>query len=145
MKKRRREILRARKSFIELALFLIFLTILYLVSFSNRDPRWFFATNHIEQHLISFPHEIASKKTQSFSKVRTNCICYIGEKKDTIRSHQSKKHRHQTIQKQPKGLKDKTMHIAEYWETRTRLDTGGKLILGRRIMRSSYYTPTNDW
>lgn len=118
MKKRRREILRARKSFIELALFLTFLTVLYLVSFSNRDPHWFFATNHIEQHLISFPHEIAAKTTQSFSKVSQALFVILVEKKDTkkgaIRTHKSKKHRHQTTQWQPKGRKNKTIHIAEY-------------------------------
>jgi dipeptide/tripeptide permease len=117
MKKRRREILRARKSFIELALFLIFLTVLFLVSFNNRDTRWFFATNHIEQHLISFSHEIAAKTTQSFSKVSQALFFILVEKKiqkEAIRSHKSKKYRHQTTPWQPKGRKDKTMHIAEY-------------------------------
>jgi len=144
MKRRRRKILRARKSFIELALFLIFLTVLYLVSFSNRDPRWFFATNHIEQHLISFPHEIAANTTQSFSKVSQALFVILGNKrykKWAIRSHKSKKHRHQTTQWQPKGWKDKTIHIAEHWETRTQLETGGELILARKAMRSSCYTP----
>ena len=73
--------MRARKSFIELALFLIFLTVLFLVSFNNRDPRWFFATNHIEQHLISFPHEIAAKTTQSFSKVSQAYFLYWWKKR----------------------------------------------------------------
>ena len=89
MKKRRREILRARKSFIELALFLTFLTVLYLVSFSNRDPHWFFATNHIEQHLISFPHEIAAKTTQSFSKVSQALFVILVEKRCKIGGHQN--------------------------------------------------------
>ena len=109
--------MRARKSFIELALFLIFLTVLFLVSFNNRDPRWFFATNHIEQHLISFPHEIAAKTTQSFSKVSQALFFILVEKKiqkEATRSHKSRKYRHQTTSWQPKGRKDKTMHIAEY-------------------------------
>lgn len=53
LKKRRKAELRLRRTFIELLLYMVFLAMLYLVSFGNRDPRWFYAKQHFDQQLIT--------------------------------------------------------------------------------------------
>ena len=69
MRKEQKEIQRARKTFIELILFVAFLIVLYLVSFSNRDPHWFYVTQHIQQELVHNPHTSTWGASQRFSKV----------------------------------------------------------------------------
>ena len=69
MRKERKEIQRAQKTVIELILFMAFLIVLYLVSFSNRDPQWFYVTQHIQQELIHNPHTATWGTSQRFSKV----------------------------------------------------------------------------
>ena len=69
MRKKRRQQLRAQQIFVEFVLYLVFLAVLYLVSFSNRDPQWFSMVNHISHHLIKANNVSASDTTLRFKQV----------------------------------------------------------------------------
>lgn len=53
MKEKRKDELNVQESFVELLLYLVLLGVLYLISFNNRDMRWFNVKNHLDQQLVT--------------------------------------------------------------------------------------------
>jgi hypothetical protein len=69
LKKERKQKLRVQKTFVELILYLVFVFVLYLISFSNRDSRWFHAKEHIDQELITLSNVFKGDSTLRFNQV----------------------------------------------------------------------------
>ena len=69
LKQKRMQILQVQRTFIELILYLVFLAFLFMVSFSNRDSRWFYLTDHLEQQLIKRPTGVTGDTTLPFLQV----------------------------------------------------------------------------
>lgn len=69
LKKKRKHKLRIQKTFVELILYLVFVFVLYLISFSNRDSRWFHAKEHIDQELITLTNVSKGDSTLRFNQV----------------------------------------------------------------------------
>ena len=69
LKKQRKEVLKAESIFTELLLYSIFLTVLYLISFSNRDVKLYYSKHHLDQQLISYTNDNTSLDMLRFEKV----------------------------------------------------------------------------
>jgi hypothetical protein len=74
LKKERKQKLRVQKTFVELILYLVFVFVLYLISFSNRDSRWFHAKEHIDQELITLSNVFKGDSTLRFNQVKLQNI-----------------------------------------------------------------------
>ncbi|XP_076075499.1 polycystin-1-like protein 2 [Mytilus galloprovincialis] len=77
LKEKRQQRLRMQEIFIELVLYMIFLAVLYCVSFSNRDPRWYNVKNHLEQQLITTNNITAGDSTLKYDQVTTASNLYV--------------------------------------------------------------------
>ncbi|XP_076075372.1 polycystin-1-like protein 2 isoform X3 [Mytilus galloprovincialis] len=71
MKEERQQRLTIQKKFIELVLYMIFLAVLYCVSFSNRDTRWYNINQHLQQQLVTPLNVSAGDGTVMFNQVKT--------------------------------------------------------------------------
>ncbi|XP_063447140.1 polycystin-1-like protein 2 [Mytilus trossulus] len=81
LKEKRQQRLKMQEIFTELVLYTIFLAILYCVSFSNRDSRWYNVKNHLEQHLVTSNNISAGDSTFRYDQVTTasNIYTWINE------------------------------------------------------------------
>ncbi|CAC5393778.1 PKD1L2 [Mytilus coruscus] len=76
MKEERKQRLTIQKKFIELVLYIIFLAVLYCVSFSNRDSRWYNINQHLHQQLVTPLNVSAGDGTVMFNQVKTTSDFY---------------------------------------------------------------------
>ncbi|XP_069125495.1 polycystin-1-like protein 2 [Argopecten irradians] len=67
MREQRQKELKAKMVFLELFCYILFITVLYLISYSNRDSRSYQFRSHIENHLLKSP---LAKPTLRFNNVR---------------------------------------------------------------------------
>ncbi|CAG2212910.1 PKD1L2 [Mytilus edulis] len=81
LKEKRQQRLLMQEIFIELVLYMIFLAVLYCVSFSNRDSRWYNVKNHLEQHLVTSNNISTGDSTFRYDQVTTasNLYTWIDE------------------------------------------------------------------
>ncbi|CAG2251689.1 PKD1L2 [Mytilus edulis] len=81
LKEKRQQRLKMQEIFTELVLYTIFLAVLYCVSFSNRDPRWYNVKNHLEQHLVTSNNISTGDSTFRYDQVTTasNLYTWINE------------------------------------------------------------------
>ncbi|CAC5416734.1 PKD1L2 [Mytilus coruscus] len=77
LKEKRQQRLQMQEIFIELVLYMIFLTVLYCVSFSNRDSRWYNVKNHLEQQLVTSNNISAGDSTLRYDQVTTASSLYV--------------------------------------------------------------------
>ncbi|XP_071131781.1 polycystin-1-like protein 2 [Mytilus edulis] len=71
LKVQRKAVLKAEHIFTELILYAVFLTVLYLISFSNRDVQWYYSKQHIEQQLVVSNKDITSWDTIRFENIKS--------------------------------------------------------------------------
>ncbi|XP_076075491.1 location of vulva defective 1-like isoform X2 [Mytilus galloprovincialis] len=76
LKEKRQQRLKMQEIFIELVLYMIFLSVLYCVSFSNRDPRWYNVKHHLEQHLVTSNSISVGGSTLKYDQVTTASNLY---------------------------------------------------------------------
>ncbi|XP_071131885.1 uncharacterized protein [Mytilus edulis] len=81
LKEKRQQRLKMQEIFIELVLYMIFLAVLYSISFSNRDSRWYNVKNHLEQHLVTSNNISTGDSTLRYDQVKTasNLYTWIDE------------------------------------------------------------------
>ncbi|XP_076076044.1 polycystin-1-like protein 2 [Mytilus galloprovincialis] len=77
LKEKRQQRLKMQEIFIELVLYMIFLAVLYSISFSNRDSRWYNVKNHLEQHLVSSNNISTGDSTFRYDQVKTASNLYV--------------------------------------------------------------------
>ncbi|CAC5383759.1 PKD1L2 [Mytilus coruscus] len=77
LKEKRQLRLKMQEIFIELVLYIIFLAVLYCVSFSNRDSRWYNVKHHLEQQLVTSNSISAGDSTLKYDQVSClSCLRY---------------------------------------------------------------------
>ncbi|XP_033731377.1 polycystic kidney disease protein 1-like 2 [Pecten maximus] len=69
MKEQRQKELKAKMVFLELFCYILFITVLYLISYSNRDSRSYQFRAHIENHLLKSPLAKPTLDTLRFNNV----------------------------------------------------------------------------
>lgn len=72
MKRKRLQELRVKSILVELLLYVCFLTILYFISYNNRDFNSFHITRHLNNQLLQSPTRNSSFHTLRYSNVTTN-------------------------------------------------------------------------
>ncbi|CAC5388020.1 PKD1L2 [Mytilus coruscus] len=77
LKEKGQQRLLMQEIFIELVLYMIFLAVLYCVSFSNRDSRWYNVKNHLEQHLVTSNNIPVGDSTLKYDQVKTASNLYV--------------------------------------------------------------------
>ncbi|CAC5383753.1 PKD1L2 [Mytilus coruscus] len=77
LKEKRQQRLLMQEIFIDLVLYMIFLAILYSISFSNRDSRWYYVKNHLEQHLVTSNNIPSADSTLRYDQVKTASNLYV--------------------------------------------------------------------
>ncbi|XP_063447743.1 polycystin-2-like protein 2 [Mytilus trossulus] len=76
LKEKRQQRLKMQEIFIELVLYMIFLAVLYCVSFSNRDSRWYNVKNHLEQQLVTSNSISVGGSTLKYDQVTSSASLY---------------------------------------------------------------------
>ncbi|OWF51801.1 Polycystic kidney disease protein 1-like 2 [Mizuhopecten yessoensis] len=69
MKEQRQKELKAKMVFLELFCYVLFISVLYLISYSNRDSRSYQFRSHLENHLLKSPKSNSSSDTLRFSNI----------------------------------------------------------------------------
>lgn len=72
MKRKRLQELRVKSILVELLLYVCFLTILYFISYNNRDFNSYHITRHLNNQLLQSPTKNSSFHTLRYLNVRTN-------------------------------------------------------------------------
>ncbi|CAG2234855.1 PKD1L2 [Mytilus edulis] len=76
MKEERKKRLKSQEMFIELVLYMIFLAVLYCVSFSNRDSTWYNIKQHLNQQLVTPLNVSVGDTTIRYDQVKTTSDLY---------------------------------------------------------------------
>ena len=76
LKIRRQQVIRAEQILVELLVYVAFLFTLYVISYSNRDVKWYTSNLHLRQHLVDQQQNGINKitGTQKFDNVSSNNI-----------------------------------------------------------------------
>ncbi|XP_052068761.1 uncharacterized protein LOC127708011 isoform X2 [Mytilus californianus] len=77
LKEKRQQRLKMQEIFIELVLYIIFLAVLYCVSFRNRDSRWYNVKHHLEQQLVTSNSISVGDSTLKYDQVTTSSNLYV--------------------------------------------------------------------